>query len=353
MSNTYVNVDYPNPHLMRAKKILAAHPEVRSLMGPTPSTALHIIAIVALQTLLAIVLRNSPVWEILLVSYFIGAIANHAMWVMIHDCGHNLVFRSTAANNLMNIVANLPIVFPSAISFRKYHLFHHRYQGEMLGDADLATPAEADLVGSSPLRKSLWLFFFFIIEGVIRPLRIKGVQLWCRWTVLNYIVEFSFLGALWYVFGWKTFMYLGLSTFFSIGLHPVGARWIQEHYIFPNTRKPNQETFSYYGPMNLFAYNIGYHNEHHDLMMIAWSRLPKLKALAPEMYDGLYFHTSYLKIIYDFLFNREVTLYSRVVRPDRSVGKAAVTSPAALGILESEEETVRAGSSDHFAGATP
>ena len=75
--------------------------------------------------------------------------------------------------------------------------------------------------------------------------------------------------------GWTALGYLFLSSAFAIGLHPVGARWIQEHYLtFPG----NQETFSYYGPMNVFALNVGYHNEHHDLMRVPWSRLPALKA---------------------------------------------------------------------------
>lgn len=318
LKQDYFHVDTPNPHLQRAKKLLATHPEVKDLFGHTPSSALHIIGVVALQTVVAILLSHSPVWFIAAVSYFFGAVANHAMWVMIHECTHNLVFRSTAANNLINIVANLPIVFPSAISFKKYHLFHHRYQGELLGDADLASPNEARMIGSSPLRKTFWLFWFFIFEGITRPARIKGVKLWCRWTVLNTVVELSFLTGLYLLFGWKSVLYLGLSTFFSVGLHPVGARWIQEHYIFPGTAKPGQETFSYYGPLNLINYNIGYHNEHHDLMMIPWSRLPKLRAMAPEFYDDLYYHSSYTKILFNFLFNREVTLFSRVVRVDRS-----------------------------------
>jgi sphingolipid delta-4 desaturase len=318
MKQDYQRVDTPNPHLMRARQILAAHPEVRTLFGNTPSSALYIIGVVVFQILIAIALRHSPIWEILLVSYFLGAIANHAMWVMIHECTHNLVFRSTAANNVINIVANLPIVFPSAISFKKYHLWHHRYQGELYGDADLAAPAEAKLIGSSPWRKTLWLFAFFIFEGIVRPMRIKGVRLWCRWTILNTIVEFSFLGALAFFFGWKAVLYLALSTFFSIGLHPVGGRWIQEHYLFPGMGKPGQETFSYYGPINHVNFNIGYHNEHHDLMMVPWSNLPKLKKLAPEFYDTLDYHTSYTGLLLNFIFNRKVTLFSRVVRPDRS-----------------------------------
>src|SRR5215813_10864202 len=64
--------------------------------------------------------------------------------------------------------------------------------------------------------------------------------------------------------------YLVFAFFFSIGLHPVGARWIQEHYTYDF----DQETFSYYGPINLVALNMGYHNEHHDLPSVPWNNLP-------------------------------------------------------------------------------
>jgi sphingolipid delta-4 desaturase len=319
--------------MMRARQILAAHPEVKDLFGNTPSSALHILAIVAFQVGLAIFLRDSSVWMIIAVGYFVGALANHAMWVMIHECSHNLVFRSSSANNLMNIIANLPIVFPSGISFKKYHLWHHRYQGELYGDADLAAPGEARWVGASPWRKTLWLFSFFIIEGIIRPMRINGVKLWCRWTILNTVVELSFLAYLGVAWGWKAVFYLAVSTFFSIGLHPVGGRWIQEHYLFPGMGKAGQETFSYYGPINYVNYNIGYHNEHHDLMMVAWSNLPKLKATAPEFYENLDYHTSYIRVLWRFIFDRNVTLFSRVVRQDRS---------SSLPTQADKEETVSA-----------
>src|SRR6266566_4802822 len=74
------------------------------------------------------------------------------------------------------------------------------------------------------------------------------------------------------------FLYLVFAFFFSVGLHPVGARWIQEHYTYDF----DQETFSYYGPINRVALNMGYHNEHHDLPSIPWNNLPKLRVMAPE-----------------------------------------------------------------------
>ena len=77
-------------------------------------------------------------------------------------------------------------------------------------------------------------------------------------------------------------------------LHPVGARWIQEHYAV----WPNQGTFDYYGPLNTVALNIGYHNEHHDFPEIPWRRLPKLREIAPEYYEPLGCHRSWVKLFF-------------------------------------------------------
>jgi sphingolipid delta-4 desaturase len=115
-------------------------------------------------------------------------------------------------------------------------------------------------------------------------------------------------------FGWKALIFLGLCLFFSVGLHPLGARWIQEHYL---TLDPHQETYSYYGQLNGVNLNVGFHNEHHDFPSIPWNQLPKLKQSAPEYYETLKYHTSYVRLFFRFLFDQEISLYSRIVRKER------------------------------------
>jgi sphingolipid delta-4 desaturase len=134
--------------------------------------------------------------------------------------------------------------------------------------------------------------------------------MWDRWYVANLVAQVGFIGALWAMAGWHAVLYLTLSSIFAIGLHPVGARWIQEHYL----SFPNQETFSYYGPLNRVAFNVGYHNEHHDLMTVAWSRLPKVRAAAPEFYDSLHAHRSWTRLLLRFISDPALSLYSRRVR---------------------------------------
>ena len=59
--------------------------------------------------------------------------------------------------------------------------------------------------------------------------------------------------------------------------------------------REGQETYSYYGPLNKLSFNMGYHNEHHDFPQVPWSRLPAVRAAAPEFYDHLYHHRSWTR----------------------------------------------------------
>jgi sphingolipid 4-desaturase/C4-monooxygenase len=330
----FFRVQYPEPHIGRTRAIMAAHPEVRQLFGNNPWTALWTALIVAAQFAIAALLQKvgATFWQVLAASFLVGGVLGHALFVIMHEATHNLVFKGTLANRWIGMFANLPVVFPGAMGFRKFHLIHHRHQGEMDRDADLAGPVEARIVGNSPLRKVLWLAVFAVVEGVVRPARLKNYQVLDRWTLTNLAVQLVATGAFVALTGWTALLYLTLSLFFSVGLHPLGARWIQEHYVVHGPETAPQETYSYYGPFNRVMFNVGYHNEHHDLMMVPWNKLKQLKAMAPEFYEPLYAHQSYWKLLFQFIFDRRLSLYSRVIRPSRSAAAEAAASGRAAAV---------------------
>ena len=117
------------PHRGRAQAILAERPEVRDLVGKNPYSFAVIVGVVALQFFLAWMLSSASWWIILLTAYLVGAFADHALFVMIHKCAHNLIFRGRLGNLLSGITANLPMTLPSSVSFGRYHLRHHAFQG--------------------------------------------------------------------------------------------------------------------------------------------------------------------------------------------------------------------------------
>jgi sphingolipid delta-4 desaturase len=318
----FIHSSAPEPHRERGRTLFKTHPEAKKLTGPNPASFLLILFVVAMQTGIAFLLRGQPWWAVLIAAYAFGAFANHALYVLIHECAHNLVFRSAAGNILAGIITDLPNVVPASVSFRIYHLKHHVFMGDYRLDADIPSRWEARLVGNGILRKAVWLFLFPVFQ-VLRPLRLPEIRFATPWTFANWGAAIAYDAAILFFFGPVAFLYLAASFFFSVGFHPLGARWIQEHYLVA----PPQETYSYYGPLNTLALNVGYHNEHHDAPTVAWNRLPALKRTAPELYDSLVSHRSWSGLFWRFLSDRKLSLWSRVVHENR--GGVPVVNEAA------------------------
>lgn len=302
------------PHRIRTRKILKEHPEIRELIGKNPMTFWVIVGIVGFQIGMAALVAHQPWWVVLIAAYLLGAFADHALFVMIHECAHSLLFKGKVPNRLAGMLANIPLVFPSSVGFERYHIKHHSFQGVHELDADLPNKWEAKLINSSFIGKALWLLLYPFVQ-LLRIGRLKEIQPIDSWNLLNLAVQIVGVGAIWFFLGPYALIYIVASFFFSIGLHPLGARWIQEHYLVEDEI---QETYSYYGPLNTVAFNVGYHNEHHDFPSIPWNKLPQIKARAGEHYNNLHFHKSWTGLFFRFLFDREISLFSRIVRKERA-----------------------------------
>lgn len=314
----FIYSEKSEPHRIRTKQILKEQPAIRMLIGKNPTSFWFILLVVSVQVALAWFVHDRSWWWIIGAAYFLGAFADHALFVLIHECAHKLIFKNPVANKLAGIFANLPQIFPSSISFERYHIKHHSFQGVHELDADLPNRWEARLINNNFLGKAVWLLFFPFFQ-VFRISRLKEIKPFDGWLALNWIAEIAFVAGIWYFLGGKAVAYLTLSFFFSVGLHPLGARWIQEHYLTHG----EQETYSYYGPLNKLAFNVGYHNEHHDFPSVPWNRLPEIRKSAPGHYDTLHYHKSWTALFFRFLFDREISLFSRIVRKNR--GKVVLT----------------------------
>lgn len=310
MDLNYTYTPKLQPHPERRRQILRKYPQITKYFGPYPLSALYIFLMVATQLTIGLLLQHfdAPFLVILLCSYLVGAFINHALYVMIHECCHNLIFGTPWIDRLMGIFCDFALVFPSSMGFRRYHLIHHTHLGEFDHDADLVSLEEGKWVGNIWWRKLLWMTFFMFSQGILRPMRLKKIKMWNKWIVLNLVVIIAFDLLILFYFPWAI-VYLALSTFFALGLHPLGGRWIQEHY----TDSDKQETYSYYGPLNKVTYNMGYHNEHHDFFMAPWAHLPKISKLADEYYQPLKSYNSWTKVLVNFIFNPQFSPFSRIV----------------------------------------
>jgi len=116
--------------------------------------------------------------------------------------------------------------------------------------------------------------------------------------------------------------YLPLSLLLGHSIHPMAGHFISEHYVF----KEGYETYSYYGPLNLFAWNVGYHNEHHDFPRVPGWKLPQVRAIAPEFYENLPCYHSWSGVLYNFVMDPNITPFSRVVRDTKATEKKTASA---------------------------
>ncbi|KAL0958128.1 hypothetical protein HGRIS_000296 [Hohenbuehelia grisea] len=309
------------PHRSRRTAILKAHPEVTKLMGYEPLTKYVVFAVVALQIALSIALcRTHPLSPtFILCAYAIGGTANHNLFLAIHEITHNLAFRGVAPNKLLAIFANFPIGIPYSAAFKRYHIEHHKFLGQDGIDTDL--PTRLELLCLNNVLGKVFFATFQILFYALRPTFVRSQTL-TRWHALNLFAQLAFDYVLVSLFGVRPLVYLIMSSFFAGSLHPCAGHFIAEHYLWDGLA---QETYSYYGPLNVLAYNVGYHNEHHDFPSIPWTRLPALRALAPEYYDTLPAHPSWPMVIVNFIRDPEVGLFARAKRLAKA-GAAAVPS---------------------------
>ena len=205
---------------------------------------------------------------------------------------------------------------------------HHKSLGVDGLDTDLPTSLEAFFL-DSVLGKAFFCTFQIIFYA-IRPMMVYQLPL-TKIHVFNIAVQLFFDYMLVRYVGSHSLAYLILSSFLAGSLHPCAGHFIAEHYVFQNQPKgksdpsvlaPMPETFSYYGPLNVLTFNVGLHNEHHDFPAIPWTRLPLLHETAREFYADLPSHSSWVWVIWQFIWDQEVGLGCRVKRKQggRKVG---------------------------------
>ena len=286
-------------------------------MGHEPLTKYIVLGVVALQLSVALCLRHtkplSPLFIFL--AYAIGGTANHNLFLAIHEITHNLAFKGVDTNKALAVFANLPIGIPYSAAFKKYHIEHHKHLGEDGIDTDL--PTRLELLCLRNVLGKTFFATFQILFYALRPGFVRTQSL-TKWHGINFFAQLIFDVVLVRILGARPLIYLVMSSFFAGSLHPCAGHFIAEHYLWDGLE---QETYSYYGPLNLLAYNVGYHNEHHDFPSVPWTRLPALRKMAPEFYDTIPSHPSWPMVIVNFIRDGDVGIFARAKRLEKGIKK--------------------------------
>ena len=331
--NDFEWVGTDEPHASRRKLILERHPEIKQLMGVDPMFKYTVTGAVLLQLITFFLIRDvsNPV-VLFLVAYLWVGVINHSMMLAVHEIAHGQAFGQNhmVKNKLFGMFANLPLGFPMSVTFKKYHLKHHRYQGIDVIDTDIPSALEARIFTNTFL-KAVWVFlqpFFYAFRPIlIYPLPPEKLE------ILNFAVSLLFDYAIVRIFGWHVLAVMVFGSIMAMGMHPVAGHFISEHYIMfkedlsqaevkdgvavHNGKPLIPETCSYYGPLNWITFNVGYHVEHHDFPSVPGSRLPLVKKMAPEFYDSLPYHSSWSYVIYKYVTDPSVGPFARVKRVNK------------------------------------
>lgn len=278
-------------------------------MGYDPNFKYQVLLLMVIQFTLAYLMKDFSWTIVFLVAYTIGGVINHALLLALHEISHNLAFGHARPlhNRIFSLIVNFPIGVPCAISFKKYHLEHHRYQGDEELDVDLPTQFEARMFFNTAT-KFVWVvlqpFFYSLRPMFVNPKNPLPLE------IVNMVLQFSVDALVVHYLGGKSLAFMIASSLLGMGLHPVAGHFISEHYMFAK----GYETYSYYGPLNYVTFNVGYHNEHHDFPSVPGSRLPMVKEIASEYYKDLPQHNSWTRVLYEFITDPAIGPYARMKR---------------------------------------
>ena len=199
-STTFTREENDEPHHSRRKQILAKHPEILDLYGPDIRLLPMILAIVFTQLSLAVYSTQLGGWQWFLLCWSLGGTLTHWLSLGNHELSHNLCFKTTLYNEILGIVANCAQGFPSCVTFKKYHLEHHYYQGSDDIDVDIPTDWEGKFFNNT-LKKVLWVILQPAFYS-LRPLLVNPKPMDAK-EALNFGIVFLFDAVFAYLFGIK------------------------------------------------------------------------------------------------------------------------------------------------------
>lgn len=296
------------------REALRRHPEIRELFGSDPRPALAVPLLMAVHWGTAWALQDAGLLAIFVVSFCWGQVVLHSAGSLLHDTAHRAVFRGRRSKLALDIGLEMILgSYGRMLTYQHEHMSsHHPHLGDYERDYEHEDTCRY-LARRSYARKhprmrrvatvveiaiNLLPLGFLIADEVVPrayrrltgratkdPERDIAATKPERWMTRLFIgvslatnamlfVAFGFEGLLYHV--WSLSHFIGKCGVTNLGQslseHPDG-----------DVVDPTQSTY-WWG--NRILFNTGYHNEHHTFPNVPCTRLPALKAIAPEIFHA-------------------------------------------------------------------
>lgn len=247
------------------------------------------------------------VLTVILALFIIGG-KQLACAIIMHDTGHNSLFKSKKLNRFFgNWFGAFPI-FMDMPKYGKYHLEHHLYTGlEEDPDTNLAKgyPAEPksmlrkivrDLLGITGVKGFIGLlamhagFIEFELGGRVTKTNLK-LNLFQRIALFikNFAGPFTANAILFlvlFLLGKPLLYLLWIGAFLTTFYFCIRIRAISEHSVVPDEHNPAVNTrttkASFIEKMLFAPLNVNYHVEHHLMMSVPCYNLPKMHKILQQ-----------------------------------------------------------------------
>lgn len=245
----------------------------------------------------ALILSLNPVFMI------VGTLAMaHGMVIaayMIHDCGHNTLFKSSRHNAMLGKALNWLTggCYGTYEDLRANHMQHH------VNNADVITLDYRGYLARAPIQRKIlqaleWLYIpvvEFLMHGalMLAPFLFKDkknqrlrvtVIIMIRFSLLLAVFLYSPMAYICYVIAYTIF--LTILRFMDALQHNYGLMLATDHHFNLVKHRGDRDyeeshTFSNlisvsHPWLNLLTLNFGYHNAHHAKPTTPWHELPKL-----------------------------------------------------------------------------
>jgi sphingolipid delta-4 desaturase len=299
-------------HIEMRVAVLKAHPEAANLAGADWRGLIGAILLLAIHWTAIWLVSRTNVFVVFFAAFFFGQLVLHSVGSLIHETAHRLVFRERRAKLAFDLLLEvITTSFGRQLTYQHEHVSsHHPHLGNYERDyehEDLCRFLARRAHRAKNPNLQHWLTLaelivqamplgFMISNKIFNPFYRKrtgqatkdrqrrigatkapeterrifiGVSIA---TNIFLFAAFGFLGWLYHI--WSLSLFLGKCGVTNLG------QSLAEHP-GDDALAPTRSTYS---PLNLILFNTGYHNEHHTFPNVAWTRLPKLRKLAPAVF---------------------------------------------------------------------